>query len=166
MGGGALKENYETLLKKQMDAKMAEHLERRWKGERFRVLDPAHLPEEPFYPNRPLLALLGLPGGLALGLIAACGAEYLDHLIKGSEELQALIPYPILAGLPLIRDKAAAPRSHEEQPRVERPRRPTDVAATGQDRRPGQGESLRKRRALQTRHSTPVSALGKSLPRK
>jgi len=31
------------------------------------VLDPANLPQRPFYPNRPVIAALGLIGGLALG---------------------------------------------------------------------------------------------------
>lgn len=108
---GQIKENYEALLKKQMDAKMAEHLERRWRGERFRVLDPAHVPEEPYYPKRGLLALLGLLGGLALGLFTAFGAEYIDHSVKSAEELTALLPQPILAALPLIREEAATKKS-------------------------------------------------------
>jgi uncharacterized protein involved in exopolysaccharide biosynthesis len=33
------------------------------------VLDPANLPDRPVYPNRPVIAALGLIGGLALGTI-------------------------------------------------------------------------------------------------
>jgi polysaccharide chain length determinant protein (PEP-CTERM system associated) len=95
-------DNYAALLKKQMEARMAENLERRWKGERFRVLDPAHVPEEPFYPNRPLFALLGLAGGLGIGLLLAFTAEYLDHSVKGEHELAELFPDPILCSVPFI----------------------------------------------------------------
>lgn len=103
-----IRENYEALLKKQMEAQMAEHLERRWRGARFRVLDPAHLPDEPFYPDRVLLGLLGLFGGLGLGLMAAFAGEYLDHSVKNTEDLETLLPQPILASLPFIREGAAS----------------------------------------------------------
>ena len=42
-----LRENYAALLAKQMDAQMAGRLERRWRGGRFRMLDPADLPDKP-----------------------------------------------------------------------------------------------------------------------
>jgi LPS O-antigen subunit length determinant protein (WzzB/FepE family) len=35
----------------------------------LQVLDPANLPQRPVFPNRPLIAALGLIGGLALGAI-------------------------------------------------------------------------------------------------
>ena len=53
------------LLKKQMEARMAEQMERRWKGARFKILDPAHAPDRHYFPNRPLFALFGMLGGLA-----------------------------------------------------------------------------------------------------
>ena len=51
-----LKENYSALLSKQMEAQMAGRLEQRWKGDRFRMLDPASLPERPFFP-KPLVVI-------------------------------------------------------------------------------------------------------------
>jgi polysaccharide chain length determinant protein (PEP-CTERM system associated) len=97
-----LSENYLTLLNKKLDAQMAQKLEQRWKGERFRVLDPAYLPEQPFYPN-PTLFLMG---GLALGLLAGLGlayvSEFLDRSVKDAGELEDALPYPVLATVPHI----------------------------------------------------------------
>ena len=39
--------NYQSLLEKQLSAKLAENLEARQKGEQFRVIDPANLPVSP-----------------------------------------------------------------------------------------------------------------------
>lgn len=101
---------YLDLLKKKMDAQMAEKLENRWKTENFRILDPAYLPERPVAPNR----WLYLWGGMVLGLLAGLGvsiaAEMLDPTLKSLREVEALLPFPVLATLPRL-DASAAPPS-------------------------------------------------------
>lgn len=99
---GQLQDSYLGLLKKQMDARMAEQMERRWKGDRFKVLDPAHAPDRHFFPDRPLFALAGLVAGLGLGLALAFAAEFLDHSVKSVEDVEELLPYPLLASIPRI----------------------------------------------------------------
>ena len=42
-----LNQNYLDLLRKKMDAQMAERLQDQWKTDNFRILDPAFLPEGP-----------------------------------------------------------------------------------------------------------------------
>jgi polysaccharide chain length determinant protein (PEP-CTERM system associated) len=97
-----LQEGYVTLLRKQRDAEMAEQLEQRWKGERFKVLDPAHFPDKAFFPSRTLFAFLGLVGGLGLGLVSAFAVELLDHSIKNADQLEELFSQPLLATIPHI----------------------------------------------------------------
>jgi polysaccharide chain length determinant protein (PEP-CTERM system associated) len=95
-----LSDNYTALLTKQLEAQMAGRLERRWKGDRFRILDPAHLPERPDSP-KPLLFLgLGFAGGLLLGLATALAAELMDPTVKDAEQLQSLLTHPVLARIP------------------------------------------------------------------
>jgi polysaccharide chain length determinant protein (PEP-CTERM system associated) len=105
-----LDENYTALLSKQLEAQMSGRLEQRWKGERFRVLDPASLPEKPVFPKPPLFLGLGAIVGLAIGLGASLVAEYLDPTVKDSEVLQALQGYPVLASISYLPD-LASPRS-------------------------------------------------------
>ena len=100
---GQLQESYLSLLKKQMEARMAEQMERRWRGDRFKVLDPANYPERHIFPNRPLFAVLGLFLGLVTGVACAFTAEFLDHSIKSPEELEALFTQPVLASIPDIK---------------------------------------------------------------
>lgn len=95
-----LRENYTSLLRRQLDAQMAGRLERRWKGDRFRVLDPANLPEKPSFP-KPLI-VLGLGGslGLFVGLLLCFAAEFLDPTFKDVATLSSLGNYPVLARVP------------------------------------------------------------------
>jgi succinoglycan biosynthesis transport protein ExoP len=102
-----LDENYTALLTKQLDAQMSGRLEQRWKGERFRMLDPASLPEKAVFPKPPFFLGLGALFGLFVGLGAALVAEYLDPTVKDSEVLQAVQGYPVLASIPHLPDLAA-----------------------------------------------------------
>jgi polysaccharide chain length determinant protein (PEP-CTERM system associated) len=95
-----LNENYVALLSKQLEAQMAGRLEQRWKGDRFRSLDPANLPEKPYFPKPfPILAL-GAFLGLCVGLGAALVAEYLDPTVKDVEGLRTLESLPIVGCIP------------------------------------------------------------------
>lgn len=99
-----LNDNYLNLLNKKLEAQMAAKLERRWKGEQFRILDPANLPEHHVSPSRKLFLALGILAGLAAGLAAAFTADFLDHSIKSSKDLEALLPYPVVAVIPSLKD--------------------------------------------------------------
>ena len=54
---------YASLLKKSQEAQQAENLERRQKGEQFKVIDPARIPEKPYRPDIPKILLIGLCSG-------------------------------------------------------------------------------------------------------
>jgi succinoglycan biosynthesis transport protein ExoP len=97
-----LSENYQTLLSKELEARMAGRLEQRWRGQRFRTLDPASLPDKPYFPKPLLIIGLGAVLGMFAGLGAALTAEYLDPSIKDSQDLEALLNQPILARIPHV----------------------------------------------------------------
>jgi len=95
-----IKKNYQALLDKKLNAKIAENLEKRQKGEQFRILDPANLPEKPFKPEPLQIAFLGIAGGLGVGVALAFIREKLDSSIRKPEEVERITAVPVLASIP------------------------------------------------------------------
>jgi uncharacterized protein involved in exopolysaccharide biosynthesis len=89
-----LSENYSALLSKKLDAEMAARLERQQKGQQFRVLDPAYLPEQPSFPNRGMFALAGLGIGILLGVGLGDHGDALDPTIKDAESVRSAFSFP------------------------------------------------------------------------
>jgi capsular polysaccharide biosynthesis protein len=87
---------YDDLLKKMDDSKMATDLERRQQGEQFRVMDEANLPEEPFFPKRPVFVMEGLAAGLLLGLVIVGLLEYMDTAMRSERDVWAFTKLPTL----------------------------------------------------------------------
>ena len=102
-----LREHYLTLLNKQLDAQMAAKLEQRWKGEQFRIIDPAFVPERPFFPNTMVFLAAGIVLGLVAGIGTAVLVELLDHSFSSLTDVEATLPYPVLAVIPFIPDRGA-----------------------------------------------------------
>ena len=101
------KETYHSLLKKNQEAQQAENLERRQKGEQFKVVDPARIPEKPFSPNIPRNLLMGLLLGMGLGFGIAFFREQMDRSFKDAEDLETTLGFRVLANIPKIEKKAA-----------------------------------------------------------
>ena len=101
------KENYQALLKKSEEAQQAENLERRQKGEQFRVIDPARIPGKPFKPDIPQILLFGLLLGLGSGFGLAFVREQTDHSFRDAEDLEATLGFKVLTNIPKIEKKAA-----------------------------------------------------------
>jgi polysaccharide chain length determinant protein (PEP-CTERM system associated) len=106
-----LNEYYLGLLDKKLDAQTAAEMEKRWKGDRFRVLDPANLPERPVSPNRLLFLAFGIAFGLLAGVGASLAAEHLSQAVNKVEEIEGIVPAPILATIPYVRGARARRRA-------------------------------------------------------
>jgi len=94
------KERYENLLKKSFEAQQAENLERRQKGEQFRVIDPARIPEKPFKPNLPRTLAVGVAIGLFLGVGFAWYREMMDQTFHSEAEIEHVLKLPVIAVIP------------------------------------------------------------------
>ena len=93
---------YNDLLRKSMEAKVAQGLEREQKGERFTLMDPASFPEKPFKPNRLAIMLIGIVLGIGAGVGLAALKEVMDTTVKDAHGLAMAAPLPILAEIPDI----------------------------------------------------------------
>lgn len=100
------RKNYQVLLDKKLNAKISENLEKRQKGEQFRILDPANLPEKPIKPNPLMILLAGVGMGLAGGLGLVFIREQLDNSVRTPEELQKATSIPVLGSIPDFNDKS------------------------------------------------------------
>jgi uncharacterized protein involved in exopolysaccharide biosynthesis len=110
----ATKTHYQSLLKKQKEAQVAESMEQRQKGEQFRLVDPAIASTIAAAPNRLRLLALGvaLSAGLAAALVML--AEFLNTSFHTADELRALGGgVPVLARIPWIVTEADAKRQRQ-----------------------------------------------------
>jgi len=104
-----LKTKYQSLLDKNLQAQMAENLERKQEGEQFKILDPAVLPEKPIKPNRNKILLAGGLLGIALGFGLTLFRESLDQSFRTVSDLEEDLGIPVLATIPnLKKEKKAA----------------------------------------------------------
>ena len=101
------RETYQSLLKKSQEAQQAENLERRQKGEQFKVIDPARIPEKPMQGKVLIILLFGFLAGLGFGLGLAFVREQMDRSFRDAEDLEATMEYKVLANIPKIEKKAA-----------------------------------------------------------
>ena len=96
-----LRELYNSLLNRKLEAEIAVSLEKKQKGEQFRVLDPAKVPSRPIKPDMRKIALMTLVLGLGLGGGLAYLVEMMDTSFKDPEEVEKELGLPVLLSLPI-----------------------------------------------------------------
>ena len=99
---------YQSLLDKKLQAELAANMERKQKGERFKVLDQAKIPERPFKPNRQKIILFGVFLGMAIGGGLVGLVEYLDHSFYKIEDLEQFTSISVIACIPKIKTRKLA----------------------------------------------------------
>jgi polysaccharide chain length determinant protein (PEP-CTERM system associated) len=93
---------YASLLKRQEEASIAESMEQRQKGEQFRILDPAVMPDSPTGPPRLFVFLVGILLGLGLAAGVIVLIEALDGSFHNVEDLKSFARLPVLVAIPRI----------------------------------------------------------------
>ncbi len=96
---------FQEIRAKQLQAKVAQQLEQQSKGERFTLIDPAALPEEPISPNRPAILFLSLVFALGGGVGFAALREGLDSSIRGTKGLINAVQMAPLAVIPYLQNE-------------------------------------------------------------
>lgn len=96
-----LKELYNSLLNRKLEAELAVSMEKKQKGEQFKVLDPAKVPGRPIKPDIRKILLLAFALGLGVGGGLAYFVEILDTSFKDPDEVEKELDLPVLLTLPI-----------------------------------------------------------------
>lgn len=99
-----LKQSYDDLLKKKLEANVSQNLEDRQEGGQFQILDPANLPIQPYSPDRLRILSLAFIASLAVGFGGALGVEYFNPTLQSSRDFKKFFELPVLATIPAIQN--------------------------------------------------------------
>lgn len=97
-----VRQKYQAMLAKKLDAKMAEEMERRQQAEQFKILDKAIPPEKPFKPDIVRILLMTLAAGLGAGFGLAYLREMLDSRFYNPADVASYLDTKVLVSLPPI----------------------------------------------------------------
>jgi polysaccharide chain length determinant protein (PEP-CTERM system associated) len=96
------KANYDDLLKKENESRMATSMEQLQQGERFTILDPPSLPLKPAFPNRLKMCGMGFVAGAMLGALCVGILEFLDDRLHSDKEIKKMLPAAVISEVPEI----------------------------------------------------------------
>ena len=82
-----IKKNYEELLARRESAKLSQDIDAKADKVLFRVIDPPYVPNEPNFPNRPLLLTAVLLAGLAGGVVVAFAHARIADAFSSAQQL-------------------------------------------------------------------------------
>ena len=85
------------LLRAQSSARLANEQ----RAERLSLVEPPDLPDQPHWPNRPILIAGGAGAGLALGFLLALLIELLNRPMRSPAQVQSM-GYPVLGVVPIL----------------------------------------------------------------
>lgn len=97
-----IKATYNSLLQRRLEAEIAVNMEKKQKGEKFRIIDPAKLPENPVKPDMQKLFLLTIAAGLALGGGLIFLLEVMDASFRQRKDIEAFLELPVMAMIPVL----------------------------------------------------------------
>jgi polysaccharide chain length determinant protein (PEP-CTERM system associated) len=106
---------FKSLLAKREEAGIAANLEQQSRGEQFRIMDPAVIPDRPAGPNRLRLLLIGLVLAIGASGAAVILAENVDTSYRRVDEVRARLPIPVLSTIPRIATESDRRRQHRQR---------------------------------------------------
>jgi uncharacterized protein involved in exopolysaccharide biosynthesis len=111
------RDKYRDIKAKQMEAQVGQELEKERKGERFSLIDPPQIPEEPIKPNRPAILFIGLILSIGTGLGYVAIAETLGNAVR-MRTLAADLGTTLLSVIPYKETREDVVRRHRTKKMV------------------------------------------------
>ncbi|SMC50604.1 polysaccharide chain length determinant protein, PEP-CTERM locus subfamily [Desulfocicer vacuolatum DSM 3385] len=90
---------YSSLLDRKLEAELSVNMEKKQKGEQFRILDFARLPQRPISPDVRKLFVFSFATGAVIGGGIIFILVFFDGSIRRDEEIEVLAGLPILASV-------------------------------------------------------------------
>ncbi len=109
---GNLKEAYNSLLSRKLEADLSVNMEKKQKGEQFQILDAARLPEKPISPKVERLFAISVALGLGVGGAIVFLLAYFDQAVRRPEEIETSVGVSVLVSIPSILQPAELRRRH------------------------------------------------------
>jgi polysaccharide chain length determinant protein (PEP-CTERM system associated) len=97
-----IRTTYQSLLTRKLEADIAVNMERKQKGEQFRIVDPARVPERPISPDMRKLLLFTVAAGLGIGAGLALLMEFVKQSYRSPAEIEAQHGLPVLVSIPKL----------------------------------------------------------------
>jgi hypothetical protein len=92
-------------LNRKLEAEIALNMEKKQKGEQFRIIDPARLPRKPISPDLRRLFMVILSAGLGLGGGLIFLLDFLNSSLKDPEKFEDDLGLAVLATIPKVYQK-------------------------------------------------------------
>ena len=101
---GNIQSVYNSLLDRKLEAELSVNMEKKQKGEQFRILDHARIPEKPISPDVKKMLIFSLAGGLGVAGGIIFLLEMFDLSIRRDEDIETKLGLPILASIPPLKN--------------------------------------------------------------
>ncbi|CCK80498.1 GumC family protein [Desulfobacula toluolica] len=94
---------FNSLLDRRLEAELSVNMEKKQKGEQFRIIDHARLPEKPISPSVAMLFLLSVASGIGTGFGVIFLLEAFNTSIRREEQIEKNLGLTILAAIPILK---------------------------------------------------------------
>ena len=97
-----LRRHYDYLVSQNLQASSVEHLERKQKGSKFKIVDSASFPDKPYKPNFLKLIFISLAAGLGVGAILVLVRDFVDTTFKDAQEIERYLDLSVVSSIPYL----------------------------------------------------------------
>jgi polysaccharide chain length determinant protein (PEP-CTERM system associated) len=94
--------SYSSLLNRKLEADIAVSMEKKQKGEQFRIIDYAQVPNVPVSPNMKKLFMMAVAAGLGLGGGLIFLLDFFDTSLRRIEDIESDLGVAVIATIPRI----------------------------------------------------------------
>jgi polysaccharide chain length determinant protein (PEP-CTERM system associated) len=95
-----IQDSYNSLLNRKLESEIAVNMEKKQKGEQFRIVDNASLPRNPVSPDIKKLFALSVAAGLGIGAGLIFLLDFFDNSLKQTKDYETELGLTVLATIP------------------------------------------------------------------